>query len=151
MNQRKYERFKQEAEAKCQQTINTARAERDATIAALERVWKLLQSPKAPIAKQALPTDRTPVARGKLTAAVGSAIQAIGHGKDFTLADVAERMRITYPDVEANVARSSISGQLRRLAGSGMLVEVVKGRGKRASRYKLVDSSSSSSAKAVSG
>ncbi len=131
MNQRKYEKLKEEAKNKYNKTVADALKDYKEIIAAIEKVWRLLKQPKG---DASLSASGRRVKRGELAAAIREAIDA-AH-QTFTAPEVAEWLKTHNPDLTEKTARSSVSSYLRRLAEEGKIVVIEKGAGKRPTKYK---------------
>jgi len=114
MNEREYDRLRNEIEAEYHKKIE-----------ALELIWRM--SNKAP-------TGLMTNGRGALLGAVRDAVNQLY--ATFTIRDVEKVIKQQNAVVGSHVRRASLSNTLKRLVEDGLLELVEKGQGKRPSSYR---------------
>ena len=121
MNQREYNRMKAEIEADYRHKME-----------ALELVWNMAGGASRNGAEAA----STTLGKGTLLKAVRHTLADLSG--DFTLHDVMKKISLNNPSLAAKLKQPSLSSALKRLAEDGIITLVSRGRGKRASIYRMV-------------
>jgi hypothetical protein len=118
MNQREYERLKEDAAAEYRRKLE-----------AIEVVWKMTGG-----AKNGAKEDDSPIGKGALQEAIKTALQFISG--DFTLRDVEKQIQATNSSFATKIKRPSLSSALKRMAAEKDITLVEAGIGKRASKFR---------------
>ena len=135
MERQDYKQLRARAEEQFRSSVHQARAERDAQLAAIDRVWVLAQD--APGDRQ----RRNASTHAKPTTLIGQIRTAVAAmSRDFTVSEVAEYIRALYGESPRKVRNTSISSALGRLVDGKEIVVHKAGMGRRPTIYSRSDS-----------
>ncbi len=130
MKRPEYKRLKISAEEQYQKAIQDAGKDRIETLAAIEKVWEMMNPRLSGTAPK-------PTEYGSLVVAVHKALRLVP--EKFTRKDVLAAMGQGSPEVAAVCNQNSLSGCLHRLKNEGFIAEIKKGRGSSPSKYILAE------------
>ena len=136
-NEIEYKNLQKQIQEKYQTAFQQLEKQREDDLAALEKVWTLIQEQE--VIKSATKVDNSSQRNyGSLTAAVKYAVQKIEQRR-FTKDDVLSEMIRLSPKIAENCNHSSLCGALGRLEKQGWIKRTRKGKGSSPNIYKKVE------------
>lgn len=136
-----YKKLKKQVEERYQQALEKAERDRVEALAAIEKVWKMLnpRRGRAAVLTVSSSTKSSSSSYGSFVETVRKSLEYVP--KRFTRKNVLTAMQEISSDIAKNCNPNSLSGCLYRLKKEGIIIEVKKGQGSAPAEYELVTTS----------